>query len=252
MKVPRQDAILELLGETDSKSMTTVELARKLQVAPMTIRRDLAEMSKKRLLSRTHGGASLIIERTTNEKAKIQREAKLEIGRQIAAFITPKATVYLGAGTTVNAAISFLPTNPQILYVTNSDLAFRDLLKRKAKVVLAGGTYEEKSNQFLGAIAEQALENFYFDFAFIGTNGIYNGQATTSSLPDKTIKELAAKRALKKYVVADATKIGKADPYPFANINELSGIIVDSKLSDRFIRDLKKLCSVVVAKPLNT
>ena len=27
MKVPRQDAILELLGDTDSKSMTTVELA---------------------------------------------------------------------------------------------------------------------------------------------------------------------------------------------------------------------------------
>lgn len=47
MKVPRQDAILELLGDTDSKSMTTVELAEKLQVAPMTIRRDLTEMSKK-------------------------------------------------------------------------------------------------------------------------------------------------------------------------------------------------------------
>ena len=129
MKVPRQDAILELLGDTDSKSMTTVELAEKLQVAPMTIRRDLTEMSKKRLLSRTYGGASLIIERTTNEKAKIQREAKLEIGRQIALLVAPKSTVYLGAGTTINAAVPFLPTNPQVLYVTNSDLAFRDLLK---------------------------------------------------------------------------------------------------------------------------
>lgn len=250
MKVPRQDAILELLGDTDSKSMTTVELAEKLQVAPMTIRRDLTEMSKKRLLSRTYGGASLIIERTTNEKAKIQREAKLEIGRQIALLVAPKSTVYLGAGTTINAAVPFLPTNPQVLYVTNSDLDFRDLLKRKAKVILAGGTYEEKSNQFLGAIAEQALENFYFDLAFIGTNGVYNGQATTSNLPDKAIKEIAIKRAMEKYVVADATKIGVANPYPFANIGELTGIIVDSKLAKHSVRDLRKLCSVIVAKPL--
>ncbi|MFT8666547.1 MAG: DeoR/GlpR family DNA-binding transcription regulator, partial [Liquorilactobacillus ghanensis] len=130
MKRTRQDQILALLASSKNKSLTTTELTKKLNVTSMTVRRDLNELAKKKLLSRTYGGASLIIEKSTSEKNKIQRNAKLEIGLKIASLIPENSTVYLGAGTTIFAAAEFLSLNKGIQYVTNSELIFHYLVEK--------------------------------------------------------------------------------------------------------------------------
>ncbi|MDD9147470.1 DeoR/GlpR family DNA-binding transcription regulator [Sporolactobacillus sp. CQH2019] len=251
MKRTRQDCILSLLADSKNKSMSTIELANRLKVAPMTIRRDLNELAKKKMLSRTYGGASLIVERSTEEKNKIQHKAKLEIGREIANLIPERSTVYLGAGTTIFAAAQFLSLNKGIQYVTNSDLIFRYLIKKNNNVILAGGYYNKSSNQLLGTLAVQCLENYYFDISFVGTNGIFKGQATTSSFDDANIKKVALQHAKKKYIVVDSSKIGKADPYLFSDIENADGVIVDSKIKTSSQDQIKRYTDLIISKPID-
>jgi DeoR/GlpR family transcriptional regulator of sugar metabolism len=250
MKKTRQDNILNLLANSKNKSMSTAEIAQKLNVTSMTIRRDLKELSKRKLLSRTYGGASLIVERSTNEKTKIQRRAKLEIGREIANLIPERSTVYLGAGTTIFAAANFLSINQGIQYVTNSDLIFRFLVGKNADVTLTGGIYNKSANQFLGTVAIQCLENYYFDMAFVGTNGIFQGKATTSSFADVNLKKAALTHAKKKYIAVDSSKIGIADPYLFSNIENIDGVIVDSKIKFYQKKEIQQYTHLIIGKPI--
>ena len=63
MKKQRQSAILALLNATEGKTLTTTEIAKKMNVASMTIRRDLNDMAKEKLITRIYGGASLVKDR---------------------------------------------------------------------------------------------------------------------------------------------------------------------------------------------
>lgn len=107
LKQDRQSAIVSLLNSSKTGSMTTVKIASELNVAAMTIRRDLKEMAEHNLLTRIYGGATLYEEKTTKEKRALQKEAKDEIGREIAHLVEPKTSIYLGAGTTVFASLDF-------------------------------------------------------------------------------------------------------------------------------------------------
>lgn len=247
MKVPRQKAIINLIKKSKFHAMSTAEIAEKFGVTQMTIRRDLNNLAKLGLLKRTYGGAFLTVEKNTNEKIQIQHEAKMEIGEEIGKLIQPNTTIYLGAGTTVFAATKFLPLHQHVNYVTNSDLVFHFLAEKDVPVMLTGGLFQKSSDQFLGTIAIESIKNYYFDQVFIGTNGIYQGQATTSTLNDSALKKTTLKHSKAAYIVADHTKIGIADPYLFATLTETNGIIVDSKINDTYRRELNFYSRVIIA-----
>ena len=55
MKAARQQAIVDLL--ITHSSLTTETLSKQLNVSRETIRRDLSELERKGILTRSHGGA---------------------------------------------------------------------------------------------------------------------------------------------------------------------------------------------------
>ena len=248
MKKQRQSAILALLNATEGKTLTTTEIAKKMNVASMTIRRDLNDMAKENLITRIYGGASLVNEKTTKEKTQVQRESKIEIGRIIGSLILPKMTVFLGAGTTIYASADFLPKTKDINYVTNSDLIFRYLVSKDINVLLTGGFYHRTTNEFVGTIAEQTLSNYLFDLAFISTNGIFENQVTTSNFDEGNIQKAAMKRSKKNYIVADHTKFGKGDSFSFAELKDFDGLITDSKASRQELKILQTATKLLVGK----
>ncbi|MDF7638335.1 DeoR/GlpR family DNA-binding transcription regulator [Lactobacillus sp. ESL0791] len=250
MKITRQNRILSLLNNSENKTLSTEKIAKALNVSSMTIRRDLNELSEKKLLSRTYGGASLIVEQSTNEKNHIQKKAKIEIGVAIASLIEENTTVYLDAGTTVAAACQFLPLNIGVQYITNSDLVFRYLVDKNAYVTLTGGTYNKSSNQFIGSVTVQCIQNFFFDKAFIGINGIFHDEAVTSNFSDVNIKKTVLAHSKETFIAIDSSKIGKPNPYIFSNIKNVDGIIVDSKLNSYQKSILGKQTKVIRAKAL--
>lgn len=251
MKITRQDQILSLLNKSEKKTLTTKELASFLNVTSMTIRRDLNELADHNLLTRTYGGASLIIERSTTEKNKLQKHAKIEIGATIASFIKKNSTIYLGSGTTIAAACQFLPLNLGVQYITNSDLVFRFLENKNASVTLAGGVYDKPANQFVGPVTVQSLQNYFFDLSFFGANGIYKEKAVNSNFADISVKKTVLSHSRKSFVAVDSSKIDTPNPYIFSDVSELDGIIVDSQINNHKKELLSKKTKVITAQTLD-
>ena len=102
IKDERYKAIMDLL--TPSGTVRVNEIMEKLNVSDMTVRRDLADLEKRGLLERVHGGARINTfneELSHKEKQIINVEAKRAIAKKAIESIKEGDTIFLGPGTTI-------------------------------------------------------------------------------------------------------------------------------------------------------
>ena len=96
----RHQKILTLLHKR--KQIKVQELSTILNTSAVTIRKDLKLLEEKRLLFRTHGGASLespyVNDRSVNEKEFINAKEKALIGLQASKIITADQYIILASG----------------------------------------------------------------------------------------------------------------------------------------------------------
>ena len=119
----RRGVILEELGRAGSVSVA--DLSRRLKVSDMTIRRDLEELSGRRLLRKVHGGAvplpKAAAEPHFEQKRKLSRPEKIAIARAAQGSIDDGDTVAFSAGTTTwHVAAALQPGHKDLTFVTNS------------------------------------------------------------------------------------------------------------------------------------
>ena len=65
------------------------------------------------------------------------------------------------------------------------------------------------------------------DAAFIGTNGILDGDVSTSNMDEGRIQQLAFSKADSRYLIADSSKIGKRDFYTFCRLDNLDAVVCE-------------------------
>jgi len=142
--------------------------------------------------------------------------------------------VLLDAGTTTARIVGLLPTDRELVVVTNSvPIAARLATIGSVNLHLLGGRVRGLTHAAVGEAAVDALRGLRVDIAFLGSNGItvQHGLST----PDST--EAAVKRAMVQsanYVVAmaDSTKIGREEFVSFADIDSVDTIITDDEIGD--------------------
>ena len=74
-----------------------------------------------------------------------------------------------------------------------------------------------------GPTAEDTLRALGIDTAFIGANGILDGDVSTSN----RIQQLAFSKADSRYLIADSSKIGKRDFYTFCRLDNLDAVVCE-------------------------
>lgn len=94
--------------------------------------------------------------------------------------------------------------------MTNSLSAFSLLEAREdCDLCLVGGMYRRRTAAFVGPTAEDTLRALGIDAAFIGANGILDGDVSTSNMDEGRIQQLAFSKADSRYLIADSSKIGR-------------------------------------------
>ena len=94
--------------------------------------------------------------------------------------------------------------------MTNSLSAFSLLEAREdCELCPVGGMYRRRTAAFVGPMAEDTLRALGIDTAFIGANGILDGDVSTSNMDEGRIQQLAFSKADSRYLIADSSKIGK-------------------------------------------
>jgi DeoR/GlpR family transcriptional regulator of sugar metabolism len=221
----RRDQELQLV---ESRGQVSVEeLARHFAVSDDTIRRDLQNLERRRLLLRTHGGAvsiALLAHRETPFliRAKANADAKGRIGRAAARLISDGETLLLNAGSTTFAFAASLGSHRNLTIVTNN-VAMLSVLPAEAiqNVYLLGGEYRRNLGSTVGAV-EFSSGSISVDTAVLGVTGITATDGLSATfLEEAPMVARMITCARRTIVVADASKFGFN---AFAQIAPLSAV----------------------------
>ncbi|WP_124057702.1 DeoR/GlpR family DNA-binding transcription regulator [Vaginisenegalia massiliensis] len=234
----REEYILRKLNE--ERTVKLQELMEEMNVSESTIRRDLSQLEERGLLTRVHGGAKLNYrldsEPSYDEKVSQNNQEKIMIAKRAASFIKNGEVIFLDAGTTTLRLIDFLEQKPSIV-VTNG-LRQAEILSRAGyHTLLLGGTVKQGTQAIVGNMAQAQIQQYRFDKAFLGMNGIHPELGlTTADDEEAAIKQTALKHASRAIVLVDHTKFNKVNFCKVGNLDEVTIVTdhLDNKLKKEF------------------
>lgn len=241
----RQLKILNMIQ--GSGSVQVEELAKALDVSPMTIRRDLEKLQKEGLIERCHGGAVSKTETNYAEKSIKNHGQKEAIALRGMEFIREGTTVYLDAGTTTFEIARHMMELENMTVVTN-DLEIARLMKSsKAELILCGGYLQKSTGSTFGYYATRMMEDFQFDTGFFGAAAINEEfQVLTPTIDKAFLKRQLVKQCRQSFLVVDESKFNRQGMTRINSLADYSGIITDYGFGEDEKGMLRKMGACVI------
>jgi DeoR family glycerol-3-phosphate regulon repressor len=224
---------------------TVDEMAKKLNVTPQTIRRDINLLDEDGYLSRYHGGAGLSVS-TENVDYRSRKELllaeKQKIARKTASLIKDNASLFINIGTTTEyVAQELVNHNKQLRIITNNlNVAAIMSKKQDFEVIVAGGIVRSRDCGITGEATVKFIRQFKVDIGIIGISGI----ELDGTLLEYDFKEVYVARAIiensrKVFLVADHSKVGRNAMVKLGHIKEIDSLITDKTPPEQLIQVLK-------------
>ncbi|WP_424921513.1 DeoR/GlpR family DNA-binding transcription regulator [Streptomyces sp. wa1] len=234
----RWTRLLEILG--NQGQIDVLDAAEQLGCSAATVRRDLDELARQNLLTRTRGGAvvsTVAYDLPLRYKAARRADEKQRIAKAAAELIPTGSTVGLNGGTTTSEVARELALRPEpsgggvaLTVVTNAiNIANELAVRPQVKIVVTGGVARPNSYELVGPLVDSVLRTLALDYTILGVDAVHArfGAATHDE------SEAGANRALAEcagtvVVVADSSKLGRR---AFAQVCETS--VVSVLVTDR-------------------
>ena len=233
----RHEWILNELRQAGSVRVT--ELAARLEVSDMTIRRDLDLLAENGVLTKVHGGATIRDQHSADEpgfEAKSLRNTaeKLAIAAAASQLVGPGDAIGITAGTTTWQLAYQLVGVPELTVVTNS-VRVADVFHRAPRadrtVVLTGGV-RTPSDALVGPVATGALRTIHLDSVFLGVHGMSERAGfTTPNLSESETNRAFVATSKRLLVLADHTKWNVEGLSTIADLGDADTVITDSALA---------------------
>jgi DeoR/GlpR family transcriptional regulator of sugar metabolism len=208
----RRERLAQLLRQ--HSYLPLAEVCRRLSISEATARRDLAELARGRVVTRTYGGAVVDFNQrfpSFRERQFSARGAKRQIARAAARLIEPRMACYFDAGTTVYGIAEVLCEEPvnQLLIVTNN-LPVAEILSDVAEVEVhvLGGRYLARQSMLLGNRARHGLQQWKFDIAFLGAEGMTPAGLWDSQRDVVALRQTVMRMTRRCIFCMDSSKLG--------------------------------------------
>ena len=255
----RHKLILKSIQETGFVHISG--MAKACGVSEMTLRRDLDELDKQNLLTRTHGGATSIdqldglgvnlVDPNIKKRTIRNREAKLAIAQCAVKVIDSGQTIALDVGSTTFELAVLLQNMPLRVFTNSLRIAGR-LGQSRPSVYVPGGQIGGVEPAIIGAQAIGFLSNLNFDIAFIGAAGLREDGLFDYSPEDSEIKRALISRAKMAIVLLDGSKFERLSVVKFSELSNIDMLITDAAPPAILKEALRKSgVAIEIAKPKN-
>ncbi len=239
---PRHSEIIEAAKLSGRVSVD--ELAVQFDVTPQTIRKDLNELCRARLLSRIHGGA-IFPSGTENmeyeQRRLISEGEKLAIGRAAARIIPDNSSLFINIGTTTEAVSLELMQHSGLMVITNNiNVANHMRIFPQFEVIIASGVVRTSDGGIVGEAAVDFIRQFSVDYAVIGASAVDQ----TGALLDYDFREVKVAQAIIEnarhvILVADSTKTERTAPVRIGHLSQVDTFVTDVCKSD----EIRQICA---------
>jgi DeoR/GlpR family transcriptional regulator of sugar metabolism len=215
--------------------LPVAEICRRLGVSEATARRDLVAIAANGHISRTHGGA--LADYNTSfaslgERAIRARGAKGRIAALAAERLPKAGTVFLDAGTTVQALVRLLLRRRDLagLTVVTNSLPVATMLggAKGLELHVLGGTFLHRQAVLFGPETIESLGRWHFDAAFLGGEGMDTDGVTNSHPEIAAFQHAVIARSERTFFCLDSSKLGRATPHRVTPWRDSVSLITDA------------------------
>ena len=218
------------------------ELAERLKVSPLTIRRDLQYWEDKDRITRHYGGARLVetFQQSCNV-SDIKELRKNAIAKKAAEFVDDGDTIFINTSTTALMILKYIK-HKRVNVITNNANAIFVQKDNLINVLLTGGELREPKESMVGEFAYNNLSRVSANKAFIGCSGISASVGmTTAVLAEVAINEVMLRQCTgTRFVLGEGAKIGHNHSFVSSAISKIDYIITDQSAPEDAVIALKE------------
>ena len=237
MKRERIEDIAEIIDKRGK--MTLDQLEKEFpNVSQMTLRRDLYQLEEDGRIIRVRCGAMSVkeVQKVSGEayvkKTTINTDAKLVIAQKAAKLIEEGTCLFLDGGTTAMYLSKELPDINCSIFTNGIAVAMELAQKKNVQITIVGGQLMKDNLSTSSPVAKEYFAASNFELAIVSATAFTpeNGFSCNSQIESDLLRQIF-KKARHVYMMLDSSKIGKINPFTFANIDDIDVLISDDKLS---------------------
>jgi DeoR/GlpR family transcriptional regulator of sugar metabolism len=215
--------------------VTVAELEEQFSVSSMTARRDLAELERRGLARRTHGGAMLPAiaahEDSFTSRLDVATDAKAALASTAAATVVEEESVFLDSSTTAyHVAHELLERGVRATVITNS-LPIMDLVAAHPggtiELVAVGGMLRRLTRSFVGPSAVRTIEGHIADRVFFSVKGVTpDGALTDPDALEAEVKREMIAHAEHAFLLLDESKLSTHGRSVLGRLSDVGTVLV--------------------------
>ena len=221
------------------------DLAEDLGVSRETIRRDLDELSKNGIISRTYGGAIVRprgIEANMRTREMTFVAERKAIAKLASRLLQPMEVVMLSTGsTTLYLARQIASERRPLTVITNGiDAASILAVNPEIRVIVAPGDFDCREARLWGAETIAFLRKFNADTAVIGASGLYAGGVCEADLPTAWVDRVMLERAQRRVLLMIHTKFNQPKLESVCPLESIDILISDRAPEGKLLEVLRR------------
>ena len=154
------------------------ELAEMLEVSEVTVRKDLAELERRKAAKLVRGGAVWKEANNTRNIYEVRVTANTEKKEEIAGIadrvLAEGQTVVMGSGSTTVEIAKYIAANYKRLTVITNDLDIVKIFSHKERfnIIVTGGLYDAGEHALYGEQCEEEIGQYNADVCLLAVNSI--------------------------------------------------------------------------------
>lgn len=232
----RRQQVLDILQR--NPQIRVDELAERLGVSLVTIRRDLQYLEGKKQITRFYGGARVSKEAPGYlDDVTVYRDL---IARYAASFVEDGDTIFINTSRNALDMIKYIK-NRHVTIITNNGRAISQERTDGVDLILTGGEVRHPKEALVGDFATRNLQNIYAKKAFMGCAGISAVAGMSTEIANEVnINQLMIEHATQEvYLLADHTKVGKNSSFTSCGIEMVKNLITDEEASEEELEEMR-------------
>jgi len=248
----RQERIARILDTIRSSGAASLDdLAGRLGVSEMTVRRDLDLLAAEGMIRLVHTGAVLPDEARENSPGGLSLsdprtpgyQEKMRIGQKAASLVEAGDVVIIDAGATTEWLTRSIPADlPVTILCFALNIALEAGRHPAHHVVLAGGAVRASTLVCESREGVDMIRRYRANKAFLSAGGASETLGVTCiDAEEAELKKAAVASSQTRILLADSRKFGRVTPAWFADLGDLHAIVTDPGISLDYVEILRQL-----------
>lgn len=243
MNAERKNEILKILLK--EKKIMVKDLSERLYTSEPSIRRDLTELEKDKLIRRIHGGA--ILEEHSESLIKIpfmlreleDHDAKNIIAQKAAALVKDGDVIMMDASSSAYAIIPYLAQRSNITVITSGIKALMRLAEYGIDAYSTGGHLLPSCFSLTNEDAHKIISRYNADIVFFSCRGISpNGMVTDFSIEENRVREKMIEHSKRSVLLCATKKMNQTYMHNLCSIRDITQVISEQ---DQLPENLQKI-----------